>query len=510
MSSAYDERKGAPGASRPVDELDEIPLPEAPPDDDEPNAAVVDIGTRAVRSPEEVLAEREAFARRFGVDFFLELQNPETGRSRRVFLPETLADSVLELGPLAIGLDTYPWSFDGGVWTQAKDVIRDRATVLLGEEYKTDRATQAEHHIYRKLREAGRLISADPISHLINFRNGLLDWRTGELREHSPDVLSTIQLDTEWDETAACPEFERFLAEVLPADAIETMWEVIGYTMFSGNPLHKAVMLTGRGRNGKGTVLRVIAKLLGERNISAVTLQGLSMERGFNRVRLYNKLANIAGDLDPTYLAETGMFKSITGQDPIDAEYKGRDGFQFTAHAVPLFSANEIPAAADATPGYFSRWLVIPFPNDFRGREDPDLDARLTTPEELRGIAYTAVMALRNLMERRRFLECESTDAAMKEFRRASDHVTGWLEERCDVNADWGPVHQTKLYRDYKEWAMDNGHSALSARKFYGRLKGHGLTWRKTNGLESFLGVKLIPRDGEDPFDRWQTGRPGV
>ncbi|MPZ08570.1 MAG: hypothetical protein GEU26_19540, partial [Nitrososphaeraceae archaeon] len=148
-------------------------------------------------------------------------------------------------------------------------------------------------------------IACEPIGELVNFRNGLLDWRSGELRSHTPDVLSTVQLPVNYNPDATCPAFDRFLAEVVPADMIDIVWELIGYLVFSGNPLHKAVMLMGGGNNGKGTFLHVLEKLLGgKRNITAVSLHDLVNTR-FSTASLYGKLANIAGDIDGSYLEST-------------------------------------------------------------------------------------------------------------------------------------------------------------------------------------------------------------
>ncbi len=79
---------------------------------------------------------------------------------------------------------------------------------------------------------------------------------------HSPDYLSTVNVPVEYDPAATCPQFEEYLSEVLPQDCYQPtedskgfIWELIGYTIYSGNPLHIAVLLYGTGRNGKGTLL---------------------------------------------------------------------------------------------------------------------------------------------------------------------------------------------------------------------------------------------------------------
>ncbi|MGH8879460.1 MAG: DNA primase family protein, partial [Stackebrandtia sp.] len=312
---------------------------------------------------------------------------------RRELLVATLARDITGEGPLAEGTDNLTWSYRDGVWYADKHAVRNRATRLLGELYRDSHARNAESVV----RAQAPRITCDPVNEVINFRNGLYHWQPDQLHPHDPKVLSTVQLSVDWDPGAACPEFDAFLAQVVPADMVDLVWELIGYLMFSGNPLHKAVMFTGAGRNGKGTLLRVIVSLLGQRNVTSASLHDLVNTR-FTTASLFGKIANIAGDIDGTYLDSTAIFKAITGQDLISAEHKGRDRFDFTPWAVPVFSANKIPGSADVTTGYLSRWLVVPFPHNFTGREDRGLTDRLTTKVELAGIAAKAMPALRRLM----------------------------------------------------------------------------------------------------------------
>jgi putative DNA primase/helicase len=144
----------------------------------------------------------------------------------------TLAKDIFKMGPIAAGKDEIFWSYSGGVWRPNKDVVRNRAICLLGERYRNAHGANAEAVV----RMEARKINADPISHVINFRNGLYAWETRVLLPHSPDVLSTVQLPMPWNPDAECPAFDTFLSEVLHADMIDTVWELIGYLMYSGNP----------------------------------------------------------------------------------------------------------------------------------------------------------------------------------------------------------------------------------------------------------------------------------
>jgi putative DNA primase/helicase len=248
------------------------------------------------------------------------------------------------------------------------------------------------------------------------------------------------------------------------------MWELIGYLTYSGNLLHKAVMLSGTGRNGKGTLLRVITALLGDDNTTSVSLHDLVNTR-FSTASLFGKNANIAGDIDGGYIENTATFKAITGQDMISAEHKGRDRFDYRAWAVPVCSANKVPPSADVTVGYLSRWLVVPFPNDFTGREELDLEAKLTTGEELRGITAKAMEPLRRLLNPGRFELPDSGREASEEFVRRIDPVRAWLDECCDLDPRHPFTPRTPPYDHYKNWTTDTGHKAVKASEFYDRLE---------------------------------------
>ena len=180
-----------------------------------------------------------------------------------------------------------------------------------------------------------------------------------------------------WNPDATCPRVDQFLADVLPDDTVDLMIELIGYALYAGNPLAKAVLLLGPAGNGKSKLLMLIRALLGDANVSSIPLQTLSENR-FAAAQIYGKLANICGDLDARSIKRSDLFKQITGGDVIMAEHKYGHPFNFTSYALPIFSANEAPLSSDQTEAWFDRWLIVPMEARFRGtdREDPFIEPR--------------------------------------------------------------------------------------------------------------------------------------
>ena len=385
--------------------------------------------------------------------------------------------------------------YENGLWRPNRNHIESEIARLLGNRYRPAHARAVLDLI--RLSPGTARITCDPQPAHINVPNGMLEWATGALLEHSPDYRSTVQLPVRYDPEATCGAFETWLTEVLPPDCYEStngsegfIWEVIGYTMYSGNPLHAAVLLYGKGRNGKGTLIRVLKALLGERNCSAVGLHELTENR-FRTATLYGKLANLAGDLDSRWIANTAAFKAITGGDLVQAEHKFGHPFEFTPWAFPFYSANKAFGSADSSEGWVSRWTVVPFPNTFGVDPDRGLDAVLQAPDELRGVMARGVRALPALMSRGRFLQPESVIAAKTAFIEASDAVRSWVGEYCTLGFDaWTP--RTSLYRAYQMQTCTDGSKLLSSREFYNRIEQiSGIVAAKRDGVRGFRGIRL-------------------
>jgi len=289
--------------------------------------------------------------------------------------------------------------YEGGVWRQGNAPIEAEIVRLLGNRYRDSHC----RNVFAVIRHQSKWrITCDPVPKYINARNGMVDWATQRVRPHRPGDLSTVQISVDYDAHAQCPRFDAFLAQVRPPDCIEFFWEVIGYVLYNGNPLHTAILLLGKGRNGKGTLIRVLKRIVGAHNCSAVGLHELAENR-FRTATLYGKLANLAGDLDSRWLSNTATFKAITGGDLIQGENKYGAAFDFSPWALPVYSANRPFGSSDSSEGWVSRWTVVPFPNTFSGNEDRELDARLQTEDELRGIVAKGIAALPNLIKRGRF-----------------------------------------------------------------------------------------------------------
>ncbi|WP_255993354.1 DNA primase [Clostridium perfringens] len=110
--------------------------------------------------------------------------------------------------------------------------------------------------------------------YLVNVRNGLLDIRDMSFKEHTPSYLSTVQLNVEYNPHAHCPQFEKFLNEVLDCRLIPLVQEILGYLLTTNTSAQKSFVLLGPARTGKSTLLWVVEYLLlGKKNVSNIPWQ---------------------------------------------------------------------------------------------------------------------------------------------------------------------------------------------------------------------------------------------
>lgn len=386
---------------------------------------------------------------------------------------------------------------DGLLVADVGDLIRDTGTIQLGHDgrlyryvdgaYRPDGDTWAKiatrqtlgfkikrrhfDEILAYLRAAEPFIPEQPPHRWINTRNGLLDWHALELHPHNPGIPSAIQIPHAWRPEATCPNVHQFLQDVLPEGTTDLAYEIAGYALYAGNPLSKAVLLTGSGGNGKSKVLKLIETLVGRPNTSAVPLQALAENR-FAAAELYGRLANICGDLDARAIKRTDLFKQITGGDQVLAERKFGQPFSFTSFALPLFSANEPPITSDQSEAWFDRWIVIPMDRRIRGtaKEDPHIERRILTPSEMEGFLVQAVHGLRRLLDRGRFEPPEPVTQAGDAYRDRLDSVRAFVGEECVLNPNaWTP--RAALYQHYRKWASDNGRLSVQAATFNDRIR---------------------------------------
>ncbi|ARU62306.1 hypothetical protein CBW65_15885 [Tumebacillus avium] len=278
-----------------------------------------------------------------------------------------------------------------------------------------------------------------------------------------------------------------FIRSVVDDDTIDTIFEMIGYFLMKHTKYEKAFLLYGQGANGKSTLINLVSAMIGEENMSSVSLQDL--EQRFRLALLQNKLVNKFADLPRNTLPNSSSFKAVVSGDALTGEIKNKDPFQFRPFAKLLFSTNELPRAADKTIGFRRRWMIIPFEKTYSSDADVKLLEKLTKPRALSTLLNYAIVGMHRLTNNGHFTESESIKRAMQRYRLENDNVAMFVAERCLLGEN--ETYPTKsMYEAYKKWSSDSGYRALGKGNFFKRL-------------ETDFGLSKIRIKGES-CERWQ------
>jgi putative DNA primase/helicase len=341
----------------------------------------------------------------------------------------------------------------------------------------------------------------DPKIEWLCCANVMVNLKTGEVKDHSPDFMATVRIPHVYlHRTPHLPlpyKILKFLYEVVASDEdVETILDFMAYCLWRGFPFHRWLLLNGSGRNGKGVTTELITRFLGSENVSNETLQHL-LEIRFASANLFGKMANIDADLSSEGLRDTGLLKKLTGSDWIPGEFKFKPAFHFKNFAKLIFSANQIPITPDYSDAFFARLLIINFPNQFLGdKANPNLIDELTTPEEMSALLSLLLKRLPRVLQKGISSKSTIQDNYVK-YMQSSDPIKLFIElaiERTPVSENEEPT-KDEIYAAYDKFCMDKKLPKESSQTFSRRLKDEGFVYeqKRKEGTNTrvWLNIKL-------------------
>ena len=322
---------------------------------------------------------------------------------------------------------------------------------------------------------------------IINFQNGLLKINGDrlELLPHSSEVLSTIQIPCNWNDTPIpTPVFDQYISTLTNGDkeVKELLLQYIGACIsnIQGWRMKKTLFLVGSGNTGKSQLKSLTEKLLGRGNYIGIDLS--EIEARFGTGSIYGK--RLAGSSDMSFMSinELKTLKRITGGDNIHAEFKGQQSFVFTYRGLTWFCMNKLPHfSGDTGKWIFERFLVVDCPNVISpDKQDKQLLDKMYAERE--GIVQKAVAALQRVIANGyRFFEPASVKDARIQYQKENSTVITFFEEcMCpwpDGRATSNGCTTGKIHTAYREWCKrnNNGHFK-SAKEFRDELAGYLFT----------------------------------
>ena len=361
-----------------------------------------------------------------------------------------------------------------------------RIIMLAGEAWRTSIETEVFKNLERHLTLETEDLPYHP--ELIKVANGTLNWHTGELHPSTADEKMFSSVDAKWDPNVDTTEVDRFVAEILPEELIESWWQVCGYCLQTTIPLDYRLLLfvVGPPRTGKTSLMLTLQYFLGIENCGSTKLAALTGGGNqFTTSALVGKMLNIDHDANRV-IKDVTQLKTLSNGEPIEVEPKGSQARSVQLYTKFAFVMNNWPIIHNAEAAFYDRVLVLEVSNKRKAQpftqDNKDLKVGIhkrlmMDPKNRNAWLKRSVEGLRQVEAAQGFSQNEVVKAQRQKFIENSDPVLAFWKNRVVPVPDGveaKPIKLLQFYQDYKFWRQEEGNSFIETfQEFTGRTKDH-------------------------------------
>jgi len=325
------------------------------------------------------------------------------------------------------------------------------------------------------LRQVGRKNIPAPLPKTcVQFRTKIFDIETKESYESTPDLFACNPLPWDIGESSDTPVMDGLFKDWVGDNAI-LLYEILAYCCLIDYPIHRIFGLVGNGCNGKSTFLTVVQKFVGSENICSTELDLLTTNR-FETSKIHKKLVAIMGETNFSSIDKTSMLKKLVGQDLVNFEFKNKNPFSDVNYGKLLVATNQLPASEDTSQGWFRRWIILNFDNEF----EEGKDVVKTIPDaEFSNLARKVVDILPRILGGSGFTNDGSIAVRQERYELASNPFIGFAKEWCEEDVNHESTY-SELYLAYTQYLKRKKKRHVTS-KFFSRLVASmGFEMRRT------------------------------
>lgn len=461
--------------------------------------------------------------------------DPEDVFDAKVELQRFNGDST-EVGIAVAFADTYGaslrynksfgWMFwDGTRWVLGAD---EEAAMLIMQ-YSDDMYNAARMHLQmaadkaetarakQELMTAVKLRSATGISHLtaltrtlvndpntetydadpwaLNTPEGIIDLRTGEVRDHDPRAKCT-KCTAVFPGSTGNATWMAFLDHITGGDQefAEYLRTLAGMAAVGAVYEEGLIISYGSGGNGKSTFFGVLGAVMGDyaRTVNAdVLVPSYGRTDQSYIVALRGARLAVLGETEESATMSVAQLKRITSRDVISARALYKDPMEFSPTHTTVMHTNHLPRLGSMDGGTKRRITVAPFPatlppervvTDYQG-----VLFRECGPAVLQWIIDGAVAFYRNGCK---LPKPACVLRATEKYTRDEDWLGNFLTDSC-VQGPEEQVQSSVLYSAYQVWAGSNGLRPKRMRDFAAALEMAGFSKIATASGKVWLGLRI-------------------
>lgn len=356
-------------------------------------------------------------------------------------------------------------------------------------------------HCHNGVLDLAAVIASDPRAY-----DNDVERRAEWLHPHRRDRYPSRASDVAFDPGAECPAWCRFI-ELITSEGNSKedpamagyLQRCLGRLLLGLNEPEAAFLFQGEGSNGKSTLMRSIAKVLGSyANHCAIQMfldtgeERSSASASPDEVRLTGARAYLASEPKHGARLADAKIKQFAGGDPRPSRDLHGKLFEWEPSGHPVLAFNPMPVVTGSDHGTFRRLMFVPFrmkldalaPELLRRRVDVQAELDHELPGILNwfcdGLADAINGGLRPPQSAQLFKDAMLDDA---------DPVGAFVSANCES----APGHSIELPVFNKAapiWLEENGHRVLRPSTIKRIMQQRGYALGKIMGTEMWKGLR--------------------
>jgi P4 family phage/plasmid primase-like protien len=326
---------------------------------------------------------------------------------------------------------------------------------------------------------------------IIVCKNGTLDLRTFELREHRPEDYAMGGLPFDYDPTAKAEAWNEFIGGHLGPEIWGFLQEFAGYSLTTDTSYELALWLLGAGGTGKSTFLEGLTSIMGNR-VGRLSLSDIERSP-FALENIVGKTLLTATEQPSTFIKQVDIINTLISGETISVNRKNKPLVDVRPTAKLAWAMNSLPKIREEGNGIFRRLMIVKFPDLPAEEKDPAVKERIKLLEPP-GILAWAVEGLKRLRKRDGFKIPEPVHQAVQDFEVTNDPPRQFLDEACERDPDF-KVGKKELYDTYARWCNFYGFKPKAVNQIREDWLRLGLKETTIQGTRYYKGVKIVVSD---------------
>lgn len=292
-------------------------------------------------------------------------------------------------------------------------------------------------------------------------KNAVIDLATGTVYDHTPAMLLTTGSDVEHIPGHECERFDQFLVDVLPdADVREFVLQVFAMAMLGAVRDHVLPVMIGEGRNGKGTLIRIMLAVFGShaRVINPKALLKRKFDAHAEEIaQLAGKRLAVAEETGQGAVWDVARVNEWTGGNRLSGRFMHGNSFDFDPSHTLVMATNHRPSVGQGEQAFWDRYKEVPFEVSFYGREDYTLEPHIIS-HELPGVLNRLLEASARYHGAGKLIAPQAVDIATTEAKVDADNLARFCAEHIAVTHDHelDRIANPDVYEAVSKWWSQN------------------------------------------------------